>query len=128
MVRQAMRPLLNRRRRDTAARLLLALFLFRAYIPIGFMPASGIPFLLQICPVGIQASMPAHHMHHDMGSHTHFEYCPFGSAPGAGPISQFIAFQPPDPIASPPPAAPEPIRLGLKFQRAHQPRGPPSPA
>jgi hypothetical protein len=120
-----MRPLLNRRR-DTTARLLLALFLFRAYIPVGFMPASGTPFLLQICPVGIQAPMPAHHMHHDMGSHNHFENCPFGSAPGAGPISQFVAFQPPDPIASPPLAVPEPLRLGVRLQRAHLPRGPPS--
>jgi hypothetical protein len=126
MVRRALRSLLNRRRRDTAVRLLLALFLFRAYVPMGFMPASGTPFLLQICPVGIQASMPAHHMHHDMGSHTHFENCPFGSAPGAAPVSQFIAFQPPYPIASSPPAAPESFRLGLKLQRAHQPRGPPS--
>ena len=100
-----MRSLLQRRR-DTAARLLLALFVFRAYIPIGFMPASGAPFLLQICPAGIQAYMPAHHLHHDMGSHTHFENCPFGSAPGVGPISQFVAYQPPDPVASPPSPTP----------------------
>jgi hypothetical protein len=121
-----MRSLLHRRRRDTAIRLLLALFLFRAYIPIGFMPASGTPFLLQICPAGIQASMPAQHMHHDMGSHSHFENCPFGSAPGAGPTSQFIAFQPPDPIASQPLAAFEPLRLGMRLARAQSPRGPPS--
>ena len=117
---------LYRRRRETAVRLLLALFLFRAYIPIGFMPASGTPFLLQICPVGMQTSMPAHHLHHDMGGHSHFENCPFGSAPGAGPISQGIAFQPPDRIASPLPAAPESLRLSLRLPRAHQPRGPPS--
>jgi hypothetical protein len=126
MVRQAMRSLLHQRRRNTTVRLLLALFLFRAYIPIGFMPASGTPFLLQICPVGIQASMPAHHMHHGMGDHTHFENCPYGSAPGAGPISQLVAFQPPDPIASPTPAAAELLRLGARLQRAHQARGPPS--
>jgi hypothetical protein len=126
MVRQRMRPLLYRRRRDTAVRLLLALFLFRAYIPIGFMPADGAPFLLQICPVGMQASMPAHHMHHDMGSHSHFENCPFGSAPGVGPISQFLAFQPPGPIVSPPMAAPDSPRLGARLPRAHPPRGPPN--
>jgi hypothetical protein len=122
-----MHPALHRRRRDTAVRLLLALFLFRAYIPIGFMPADGTPFLLQICPVGMQASMPAPQMHHDMGGHnTHFENCPFGSAPGAGPISQLLAYQPSAAIASPALAAAEAIRPAQRLQRVHQPRGPPS--
>jgi hypothetical protein len=119
-------PRPNRRQRDLATRLLLAMFLFRAYVPIGFMPASGTPFLLQLCPAGIQAAMPAHHLHHDMGSHTHFENCPFGSAPAAGPISQFIVFEPAGQIVSAPWVAFEPLRLGIRLQRAHQPRGPPS--
>ena len=61
--------------------LLLVVLLFRAYVPVGFMPASGTPFLLEMCPATYQAQMPAHHGHHHSGTHTHFENCPFGSAP-----------------------------------------------
>jgi hypothetical protein len=40
------------------------------------MPASGTPFLLEICPAGLPAGMPAHHLHHHSGVHDHFENCP----------------------------------------------------
>src|ERR1700687_4898632 len=81
---------MNRRRQDLLTSILLAMLLFRAYVPVGFMPASGTPFLLELCPTASSMPMPAHHQHHTQ-SHTHFDHCPFGSAPAAGPISHPIA-------------------------------------
>jgi hypothetical protein len=108
--------------------LLLALLLFRAYIPAGFMPAAGAPFLLELCP-GVAAGMPAHHQHHHpLGSHADFETCPFGSAPACGPISHHLDLT----LAAP--ATPEPLvalattRIAVRAQHDHQPRGPPSHA
>jgi hypothetical protein len=118
--------LFNSGRRDLFTSLLLVVLLFRAYVPVGFMPASGAPFLLEPCPATYQAQMPAHPGHHHSGTHTHFENCPFGSAPAAGPISHVIAFEPPAPIVSRSVVAFEPLRLGAQLPRAHQPRGPPS--
>jgi hypothetical protein len=113
-------------RRDWFTGLLLAVLLFRAYIPVGFMPASGTPFLLELCPAAYQPQVPAHQGHHHSGTHTHFENCPFGSAPAAGPISHIIALQPPAPIAFQSVVTFESLRLGVRLPRAHQPRGPPS--
>ncbi len=108
------------------AGILLAVLLFRAYVPVGFMPASGAPFLLEICPVGLPAGMLSAHLHHHSGVHDHFENCPFGSAPAAGPTSHFVGFEPALQIVSESVAAIEPLRLGVRLQRAHQARGPPS--
>src|ERR1700722_8447869 len=116
----------NSGRLDLFTSLLLVVLLFRAYVPVGFMPASGTPFLLEMCPATYQAEMPAHHGHHHPGTHAHFEYCPFGSGPGGGPIAHIGTFAPPAPIAAQPPVAFEPLRLGVQLPRAHQPRGPPS--
>src|ERR1700686_1035161 len=121
-----MREHRSNRRRDLSASLLLAMLLFRAYVPVGFMPASGTPFLLELCPAAYQLQLPAHQGHHHSGAHTHFENCPFGSAPAAGPVSHIVAFAPPAPIVSQLLAAFEPPRLGVRLPRAHQPRGPPS--
>jgi len=118
--------LFNSGQRDFFTRLLLVVLLFRAYVPVGFMPASGSAFLLELCPTTYLAQMRAHHGHDHSGTHTHFENCPFGSAPAAGPISHIIAFAPPSPIVSQPLVAFEPLRLGVRLPRAHQPRGPPS--
>jgi hypothetical protein len=115
----------NRRRQDLFTSVLLAMLLFRAYIPVGFMPASGTPFLLELCPAASSMPMPAHHQHPG-GSHTHFDHCPFGSAPAAGPISDLVALELAGPIASHVAVTFEPLRLGVRPQRAHQPRGPPS--
>ena len=76
--------------RKLMTRLLLVILLFRAYVPVGFMPASGAPFLLQICPAAITAQMPAHYAHHHSGSHVEFADCPFGSAPAAGPLHHYV--------------------------------------
>jgi hypothetical protein len=120
------KQLFNCGRLDLFTSLLLVVLLFRAYVPVGFMPASGTPFQLEMCPATYQAGMPAHHGHHHPGTHAHFENCPFGSAPGAGPIAHIVAFAPPAPIAAETLAAIEPLRLGVQLSRAHQPRGPPS--
>jgi hypothetical protein len=129
--------------------LLLALLLFRAYIPAGFMPASGDPFALQLCPAGMEG-MPAAYVHHHRGTqghaethdpagtqrhaanhdhagtHTDFESCPFGSAPVAGPISHHVDFE----SAGQPPSQRivvfEAPRLSFRPHRSHQSRGPPS--
>jgi hypothetical protein len=113
-----------RQRGSWAGILVLALLLFRAYVPAGFMPADGVPFALQLCRTAT-AGMPAH-LHHHTGTHAEFELCPFGSVPGAGPISHHIDFEP---------AAPAPIqriiafeapRLNQRAEHSHRPRGPPS--
>ena len=104
--------------------LLLALLLFRAYVPAGFMPASGVPFALELCPTAM-AGVPAH-LHHHAGSHADFESCPFGSAPGAGPISHLVDFESVGPAPSQRIIAFEAPRLTHRAERSHQPRGPPS--
>ena len=113
-----------RPRGSWAGILLLALLLFRAYVPAGFMPADGVPFALQLCPA-VMAGMPTH-LHHHSGTHTEFELCPFGSVPGAGPISHYIDFQPAGPAPTRPILAFEAPRLNQRAERSHQPRGPPS--
>jgi hypothetical protein len=135
----------NRQRRRLVSTLLL-LLTFGAYIPVGFMPAAGTPFLLEICPdagltpasmltsmSGMPADMPmdmpmdmSMAVHHG-GTHTHFEHCPFGSAPGAGPLSHGIVFSPPSPASPKPFVLVDPPLFASRPQRAHQPRGPPSP-
>jgi hypothetical protein len=113
-------------RRDLFTSVLLVTLLFRAYVPVGFMPASGTPFLLELCPAAsAMPMMPAHH-HHQSGTHANFENCPFGSAPATGPISHFIAFEPAGQIVSHTVAAFESFRFIARLQRAHQTRGPPS--
>lgn len=121
-----MRTLAQRRRLDVAAGIMLALFLFRAYVPAGYMPASGIPFLLEICPAGLQAPMPAHHAHHHTGDHSDFEDCPYGSAPAAGPISHVVAPQPAARVVNEPVLAFALVPLGLRVARANRARAPPA--
>src|ERR1700728_3328271 len=98
-------------RRGLFTRVLLVALLFLAYVPVGFMPASGTPFLLEMCPATYQPQMPAHPGHHHSGTHTHFENCPFGSAPAAGPIAHIAAFAPLPPVVSQSGIAFESLRL-----------------
>ncbi|MEP6546114.1 MAG: hypothetical protein ABJD53_01510 [Gammaproteobacteria bacterium] len=106
---------------------LLAALLFRAYIPVGFMPADGTPFLLEFCPATYTPASPAHLSHHHHSpAHADFQNCPFGSAPAAGPVSHLIVFEGPGRITSFEKSSPEPTRLGTQPLRAHRPRGPPS--
>jgi hypothetical protein len=113
-----------RQKSSRAGILLLALLLFRSYIPAGFMPADGVPFALQLCPASM-AGMPAH-LHHHAGTHAEFEVCPFGSIPGAGPISHHVDFQPAGPAPTERVLAFDVPRLTQRAQRSHPPRGPPS--
>src|SRR5271165_2744734 len=108
----------NYRRQRLLSGILLAVLLFRAYIPAGFMPASGTPFLLEPCPAAYPAQMPGHQAHHHSGTHTHFENCPFGSAPAAAPIAHIAAFEPPAPIASRSAVVFEALHFGVSLPRA----------
>ena len=114
------------RRLDVLAIVLLATFIFRSYIPAGFMPASGTPFLLELCPAygGSIPGQHEHHQHHSQ-SHSDFQDCPFGSAPAHGPVSELIAFAPPGQISASVDIPLQPGPLGFRLLRAHQPRGPP---
>jgi len=120
----------NRRRYDILTGILLAMLLLRAYVPVGFMPAGGTPFLLELCPSASpmlgSLAVPAHHDHHHAGTHGHFENCPFGSAPGAGPASQLVVFQPSGQVTSLESVQFESFHIGARIARAHQPRGPPA--
>ncbi|HEY6618830.1 MAG TPA: hypothetical protein VIY68_04730 [Steroidobacteraceae bacterium] len=104
--------------------LLLALLLFRAYVPIGFMPADGVPFALQLCPAAM-AGMPAH-LHHHAGTHAEFESCPFGSVPAAGPVSHHIDFQTAGPAPAQQTVGYAAPAFTDRLEHTHQPRGPPS--
>ena len=113
------------KRPDVLAIFLLAALLFRAYVPVGFMPASGTPFLLKLCP----ATTSAHHSHHGHSQgHADFQNCPFGTAPAAGPVSHLIVFEPPGRIASLVDIPAEPKLPTTQRLLNHPPRGPPSPA
>ena len=115
---------INGQRRDLLTGFLLVMLLFRAYVPVGFMPASGTPFLLELCPAA--APMSAHHHHSD--THNHFENCPFGSASASGPAPHLggVSAVPPLPLE---PAAPiELLPTGVRLVYLPQSRGPPLPA
>jgi hypothetical protein len=119
-------PLLHSRRRDFFTRLLLVALLFRAYVPVGFMPASGTPFLLELCPA-FGMSVAAHHLHHHDSRHpADLQDCPFGTAPAQGPVSDLLVLNPPGQIPSLEAIPTEPEPLVTRPLRAHQPRGPPS--
>ena len=111
-------------RQNGAVSLLLAMLLLRAYVPVGFMPASGTPFLLELCPGTASLPMPAHHHHPD--THGHFDHCPFGSSPAAGPVSQLLVFLPPPPAVEQSPPALQSQLGSIRLPSAHQPRAPPS--
>jgi hypothetical protein len=113
-------------RTDVLAIVILAALAFRAYVPVGFMPASGTPFLVELCPDA--GAMPAPHLHHHHPGHADFQHCPFGSSPAPGPASQLIVFQSPEPVPSVLGLPADTQRSGTRLPRAQQARGPPSPA
>src|ERR1700723_896312 len=94
-----------RQKGSWAGILLLALLVFRAYIPAGFMPADGVPFALQLCPTAM-AGMPAV-LPRPGGRDAKFDPCPCGRPPAAGPISHHIDFES---------AGPAPAQQILAFQ------------
>jgi hypothetical protein len=115
-----------RRRRTLIGSLLLAALFFRAYVPPGFMPASGSPFQVEVCPAAMHMAMPMHHEHESPGGHAGTEDCPFGSSPAPGPVSHVQLFKAPTSIVSAYPFAIERGRPGVRSLRTHQPRAPPS--
>jgi hypothetical protein len=115
------------RRPNVLAIVLLAALVFRAYVPVGFMPASGAPFLVELCPAYAGSVLPAHQGHHHHSqSQADFQDCPFGSTPALGPVSHLVAFEPAGQTNSFVAIPAEPGRLSTRLLRAHQPRGPPS--
>lgn len=122
----AMRCPFHRRGRELATGLLLAVLLLRAYVPVGFMPASGTPFALEVCPVGMHGAVHAHHAPHPASpSHTDDESCLFGSAPAAAPVAHVIAFEPPARLSLQSPLAFSSAGPGIQLPRAHRARAPP---
>lgn len=119
--------LLSRRHRDWIASIVLACLCFQTYVPAGFMPASGAPFRLELCQEGRYAPLPGHPTGHAQ-DHGTFEHCPFGCAPAAGPQPAGIAVEPTAQQASPRVGAFEMLRWAAHSERAHQARGPPTPA
>ena len=130
----------SHRRRLKLSSLLLALLLLRAYVPVGFMPASGTPFLLELCPAAAPMPMAGDMAMHDMasmpmppaashqhsGNHGHFDNCPFGSAPATGPVSSFVVFEPPGRLVSLYSDVGDSLLVAARSPRAHPARGPPS--
>lgn len=141
------------RRLHVATCFLLGMLLLRAYVPVGFMPASGAPFLLQLCPAAGALPMEGHRdmsvdppmdmsqgmdmakgtampmgMDHGSHQHGHFDQCPFGSAPATGPLSQFLVLEPAGLAPSFTPVDFPSAVPSQRPQRAHPPRGPPAVA
>ena len=114
------------RRPDVLAILLLAALLFRAYIPVGFMPASGAPFMVELCPAYARDASAHHGHHHHSQGRADFQDCPFGSAPALGPVSHLIAFEPAGRITFGVAIPARRGRLVTQLLRVQQPRGPPS--
>jgi hypothetical protein len=115
---------INGRRRDQLTSFLLVMLLFRAYVPVGFMPAGGTPFLLELCPAA--ATTLAHHHHGD--THNHFENCPFGSASASGPAPHLGVVSAVPPLLLEPAAPIELLPAGVQLVYLPQSRGPPLPA
>jgi hypothetical protein len=123
--RSTMRHLKSRTQRELITALLLVALAFRALIPVGFMPATDGAFSLQICRAGFLASIDPTYQHAAPGHSSHFEHCPFGTAPAAGPIANVPAFHAAGLTALPPAVDFVPLRLGARLDPAHQPRAPP---
>ena len=79
---------------ELIAGILLFAFVARALVPQGFMPASDVPFSIEICPEGFPAQLLVHAGHHHHSSNWHSEHCVFGSSCASGPVSHF-----PSPVA-----------------------------
>jgi hypothetical protein len=118
-------PFSNRCRSRRMLVIVLALLLLRAYVPVGYMPAAGKPFQVELCPAA--AGLTGHHHHHSP-QHSRFDDCPFGSIPAGGPAPQLIAFDTPPPISAAPLPRHEFLPLAARQSQAHRPRGPPLPA
>jgi hypothetical protein len=121
-----MRYRLKRRtRHELISALLLVALAFRALIPAGFMPAADGTFSLQVCRAGFLTSGDALNQHAPPDQPSHFEHCPFGSAPASGPIAHVPAIRLTGLTAFAPIGDYLTLRLSARLERAHQPRAPP---
>jgi hypothetical protein len=119
------RLITGRLQRELLISLLLVAVAFRALIPPGFMPSAQRPFSLEICHAGALA-LPAGTDHSVPPDHSsHFEHCPFGSAPGPGPLSSLPQVARTQLDAPPATSHFATLRLGAHLDRAHAPRAPP---
>jgi hypothetical protein len=120
-------PLFNCKHRDLLTSFLLAMLLFRAYVPVGFMPASGTPFLLELCPAAapMPMSVPMAAHHHHSGTHTHFENCPFGSVSAPSPLPHVDGVKVHRPVNLESAPKIELLPVGVRLVYLPQSRGPP---
>ncbi len=121
----------NNSRRGAAIIAVLALLIMRAWVPVGFMPAQGGVFRLQLCQAdrSLAASSPlaSSLVGHGGRGHSHGDPCPFGSSPPAGPITQVLAFEPAHPVPSRIAITIDREQIVSRLLRVHGARGPPPP-
>ena len=115
----------SRTQRELITALLLVTLAFRALIPVGFMPATDRAFSLEICRAGFLASFDPLNQQAPPDHSSHFEHCPFGTAPAAGPIANVPALHAGGLTAFPSVGDFVMLRPGARLDPAHQPRAPP---
>ncbi len=115
----------NQSQRELITGLVLVALAFRALIPAGFMPATDRAFSLEICRAGFLAAIDPLDQPAPPDHSSHFEHCPFGTAPATGPIAAVPALPAGGLRAFPPAGDFVTLRLGVRLDRAHQPRAPP---
>jgi Protein of unknown function (DUF2946) len=126
-------------RRKLIAGILLFAFASRALVPMGFMPAMGHAFPLQICPDGFPPQLLHRGIDHKHGAYgaggsTHHhdssvsDHCAFAAVTGAPPAANTPAV--PGSFAGTQTALFDTTRSIYRTQRfrIQQPRGPPLPA
>jgi hypothetical protein len=124
------KPVLHRRaQRAWLLGFVLPAMLLRAFIPVGFMPASGAPLSIEICPEGFPAGLLTHadHRHHHDGQrHGRSEHCAFGTSCGGGPLAQqSLRLESDCTERAPTPSRTEPVVL-VRLVQLPQARGPPT--
>ena len=113
----------NGLRRGAAITAVLALLILRAWVPVGFMPAQGGLFRLQLCQA--DRSLASSLANHGERGHGHGDPCPFGSSPPPGPIAQILAFEPARALPSLVAITIERQPIVSRLLRAQAARGPP---
>jgi hypothetical protein len=123
------RLITGRLQRELLTSLLLVAIAFRALIPAGFMPSAQRPFSLEICHAGTlahPAGTPAASDHSAPPDHSsHIDHCPFGTAPGTGPLPSLPRVAQTGLTAAPTLGQFATLRLGMRLERAHAARAPP---
>jgi hypothetical protein len=120
-----MRHRLNRIHRELITGLLLVSLVFRALIPVGFMPSGEHALALQICRAGVLTPRDSLDQQAPAHGSSHVEHCPFASAPASGPIANVATLQSVAAKALPSLGIFVALRLSSRIERAHQPRAPP---